>query len=265
MKQFIITFSLIFISLIHYGQIDDGRTIRIPVIFHIVYSEESENVSTDSILAELKNLHDDFLKLNKDTSEVNPYFKNEIGNPNVDFVLADSLFQSNGEKGIIRIYSKHNKTGLYNISPIVSPQNYLNVYIGNIKFRGRYTDGVTPVPNDSLLHEDDAVHLRYLWIGGHYRLLTHETGHWLGLWHVFQDGCNDGDGIVDTPAQKNATDGNCDLCPPNVLDQTCSDKPSNYNNFMDYSGCRKMFTVEQAKNIRQTILKYRPQIWRNSN
>jgi hypothetical protein len=245
-------------------EIVDNRTIKIPVIFHVIYADQSQNVSKDSILAELKNLHDDFLKLNKDTSEVIPFYKNDIGNANVNFYIADTIFQDSPDKGIIRINSRRNKTGLYNISPIINPQRYLNVYIGNIKFHGRFTDGVTPVPGDSLYHEDDAVHLRYLWIGSHYRLLTHETGHWLGLWHVFQDGCKDGDGISDTPPQGAATDGNCDLCPPNVKDETCTDKPSNYNNFMDYSGCRKMFTKEQAMAIRQTILKYRPQIWRAS-
>lgn len=215
-------------------------------------------------MAELKNLRNDFMKSNADTIKVDPFYKNSLGNPKVNFYLADTIIGGGTEKGIIRIAANNSKTNLYKTSKIINPRKYLNVYIGNITFRGRHTDGVTPVPYDTQYHADDAVHLRYLWVGSHYRLLTHETGHWLGLLHVFQSGCSDGDGINDTPAQRGATDGACDLCPPKTRDQSCSDQPSNYNNFMDYSGCRNMFTKMQANAIRTSIIKYRPAIWKSS-
>lgn len=261
---------------------DENNIVRIPVIFHIIYYERShpsnpdgrntdENVSTELLIKELKDLHDDFLLLNKDTSKVLVLYKDRIGNPNVEFILADTVLQKNGEKGIIRVKDRRNKSKLYKRSDIIDHERYLNVYIGNIP--GNFLPSATPWT----FYDKDAVYLEYKWIGQGYRLLTHEIGHWFGLLHLWGTGtaegdgksCSEGDGIDDTPAQIEATELNADCltCPPPygaATDKTCiKGTPSNYNNYMDYSGCRAMFTKGQVIKIRTVLINNRPLIYRN--
>jgi len=73
---------------------------------------------------------------------------------------------------------------------------------------------------------------------------THETGHWLGLEHVFYGGCNaKGDFVDDTPPQLIATHG----CPEGQ--DSCKEPGlDSIHNYMDYSfdACYNQFTAGQT-------------------
>ncbi|KAM3496801.1 hypothetical protein MY10362_009828 [Beauveria mimosiformis] len=79
---------------------------------------------------------------------------------------------------------------------------------------------------------------------------VHECGHWFGLVHTFQGGCDDGfgDSVDDTPPEKSAS-GSC-----NPRD-SCPHKPGldPINNYMNYSpdSCLTEFTPGQYIRARQ--------------
>lgn len=91
------------------------------------------------------------------------------------------------------------------------------------------------------------------------RTLTHEVGHYLGLYHTFDGGCGNaaacfttGDRICDTNRQSSPTTG-CGS------PSSCG-SPDPVENYMDYSYdlCMSEFSEEQARRMRCTLQFYRP-------
>jgi hypothetical protein len=82
---------------------------------------------------------------------------------------------------------------------------------------------------------------------------VHEVGHWAGLYHTFQGGCDaPGDDVDDTAYEASAATG-CPLNQPSSCPGETRFNP--VENYMDYSddACMKHFTPAQYQRIKDMV------------
>lgn len=128
----------------------------------------------------------------------------------------------------------------------------LNLYfLPKMAPNGRCYYPTTAAPGSTAFYNDGCTMRSDVYNNG--QTTTHEVGHWLGLFHTFQDGCDPvNDMVSDTPALINSW--SC-----NTNDDSCPDMPGKdpVTNFMSYGTCRSVFTPGQTARMSSMYNKYR--------
>ncbi|WP_181163651.1 M43 family zinc metalloprotease [Pontibacter mangrovi] len=247
------------------------NTVTIPVVFHVVYGSEEENISDEQILSQLEVLNADFRRHNADAVNTPSYFAPYAADTRIEFCLAALSPNGDPTTGITRTQTSQAAFSFASDYIKKSPQGgkdawdtsrYLNIWIGDIKDD---VLGYATMPGTTLPQLDGVV-LHYTAVGAAPanqfntaynlgRTATHEVGHWLGLDHIWggeDASCSDSDGISDTPNQETYTT-DC----TGGIQISCDNGPygNMYQNYMDYSNdaCMNLFTHGQAAYMNAVI------------
>ncbi len=145
--------------------------IRIPVVFHVLYRDNSMKVKKEHLIDEITMLNNNFSGNNPDLYEVVPdEFKDRIGKTDIEFYLAEVDPFGNPSDGII--YKKTRRKffsfsrPIFYADKIWNPQKYMNVYVGNVRVNAFYdTSGYVDHPNIWESPKKDAIAVSYELLG----------------------------------------------------------------------------------------------------
>jgi hypothetical protein len=250
--------------------------IRIPVVVHVVYEDERDDLSMAQIRSQLRVLNQDFRCRNRDTSKVPTSWKGIAADARIEFALARRDPKGKPTNGVTRTHTsafgfstnddvKYASRGGANPWPT---RDYLNIWVcelsggllGYAQFPGgpARTDGVV-ILNTAFGTEGTA---RAPFNRG--RTTTHEVGHWLNLRHIWGDvnGCSGSDLVIDTPNQKMPNYGK-----PRFPHVSCNNGPEGdmFMNYMDYvdDAAMFLFTLGQVARMEATLVGPRSRLGRS--
>jgi hypothetical protein len=245
--------------------------ITIPVVFHIVYEANLENITDAQVFSQINVLNEDFRRLNQNFEGQTPAaFKPLAADVEIEFCLAKTDPQGNPATGINRyptnvsVFSNQNdkiKFRAQGGADAWPRDRYLNIWVCELESP---LLGFAQFPGGPAA--TDGIVLSYKVVGrtpenpqtGANNLgktASHEVGHWLNLIHIWgneTEGCADTDQLNDTPNQDKANTGR-----PVFPRISCGNGPNGdmFVNYMDYTDdiCHTMFTNGQKQRMRAVL------------
>lgn len=253
------------------NQIAQSRAFSgtIPVVVHILWQEEGENLSDELIHSQLRVLNEDFQQRNINRVNVPDDFAPMVANIGLEFCLAAIDPDGQPTTGIIRTQTTIDCIGNINEtkqdgqprlfyeslggSEAWDTEHYLNIWVAPTC--GAFL-GFGVFPGSSIPEEDGVViDSKYFGVrsansaAAPYHLgrtTTHEVGHYFNLKHTWgETGCEVDDLVADTPLQEKEYRG----CP--IHPNSSCDSPDMFMNFMNYvdDECLMFFTKGQKERI----------------
>ena len=254
-----------------------SSVIRIPVVVHVLYNNNAENLSQSQIDSQIEALNRDFRLRNDDRANLPEPFRDLAADTLIEFALASRDPQGQATTGITRTFTSMEGFPYDSFSPRPTEQldnlikfdefgksawprdSYLNMWVctllggllGYAQFPGgaASTDGVV-ITNTGFGSNGTAQTPFNLG-----RTAVHEVGHWLNLLHIWGDdglACTGSDNVQDTPNQAGSNTGK-----PTFPKISCNNGPNGdlFMNYMDYvdDDTMIMFTKGQLERMNAAL------------
>ncbi|MCD6066839.1 MAG: hypothetical protein K0S33_1665 [Bacteroidetes bacterium] len=251
----------------------DTEQYTLSVVFHIINQGGPENIPDQDVL-------DAVVLLNQAFSETAP-FDPSLGVPvDIDFCLGNTAITRHTSP-LTNIVMENDDAALKQIGTW-NPLAYINIWVVNSINSQAMGPGVAGYamlpyahgsPVDGIVIEADFVNNN----PDDVKVLVHEVGHYLGLYHTFEGGCQnndchmDGDKVCDTPPDNSIAALPCqnsaNTCHTDEDDPSADnpfravslggigDQPDMHQNYMDYGfqTCQNAFTDGQRTRMRDAL------------
>lgn len=273
-----------------------NEIFRIPVVIHIVWRNEEENLADSIIQSQIQVLNDAFRLQNSNRDEIRDVFKDVQGDAEIEFYLKDVKRVKTNVNFAISLFGLPDEVKQQDEggSDAVDTEKHLNIWVCKIQpipFIGGQVLGYAypplglanwPAGAEAPSKDLEGVVIDFRVFGSNNpnkltvqgfthealgRTTVHEVGHYLGLRHIWGDGgglfggdsCGEDDGIEDTPNQGAQSGTECDPTLNTCVDSEGIDLPDMFENYMDYSGeaCQNTFTKGQIAHMRSVLMNQR--------